>query len=339
MRKEILIAVTLGIFVGIAVAFGVWRANTAFNGTSKQPNEIQDEPSLEEDPQTLNVTVAQPEKNDVVTASPVTLSGIATQGSWIVVSSENEDFIFPSDEEGAFEQEVEPLGGVNQEIIAVFDENGEKTQTTVTYVFSTEFADQVLEEQEEVPEATDEADAVRQRVQERLEQKRQNPKAFIGSITDKTEDTLQIRDLSGEIKLISANEELADFVQTNGASTEVSYADVAIGDFLVAMGFSDGNGVLDARRVLLTAPTQEPSREIVFGEVLSTERRAATLRTPDGEEITIDFPARWKGPEVEELEEGTKVIAVLVDDDDGEQLIRTIEIISDAASLEAENNG
>ena len=329
MRKEILIAIVLGIFVGIIVAFGVWRANTAFKGNASKSVQVsQNENEDASDPQTLNITVANPENYDVLVSSPVTASGIATQGTWVVISSETEDFITQTNGTGAFEQNIEPVGGINQLIFAAFNEEGQGVRQALTIVFSTEFANEIITDaQEESDEEEDEADAVRERVEARLQESRLNPKAALGAVTDKTEDALQIRNVLGEIKLISINPELTSFVSINGSTAEVNFDDVAIGDFIVAMGFSNGNGVLDARRVLLTGAPEAPSREIIFGEVLSTQGRAATIRTPNNGEVAIDFPTRWKGPEVDELYEGTKVIAVLVEDE-GDRFVRTIEIVS-----------
>lgn len=167
--------------------------------------------------------------------------------------------------------------------------------------------------------ATDSADEIRQRVQEKVNQALNVPHAYIGTVTDIAENTIQINKLTfaetkkegGEILQVSVSEEDTEFAKVNETSQTISFEDVAIGDFVVAMGFKNGNGVLEAIRILVsTPPITAPTRRAVYGEIVSIEKREVILKDKDSNEWTLDFPTRWKGPETEDLEEGGRLIAV-----------------------------
>jgi hypothetical protein len=195
-------------------------------------------------------------------------------------------------------------------------------------------------------DATDSADTIRNKVREKIEGVLKNPKAYLGTITDKTGETLQIKNREGEIEFISVNPEEASFVSVGKTSKAIKFTDVAIGDFIVAMGFlsEDGNStgakngseVLDARRILVTEAPGSPERKIVFGTVAKIEKKVITVTT-DEKEVQAEFPKNWKGPEIKEIAENDNVALVTVPKDE-KTLVRTIEITqkSEAPSPTAE---
>jgi hypothetical protein len=147
MRKEFIIAIISGITIGVVIAFGIWRANTAINTTksisnsdSGKSNQIQPIPE-----NNVQLTIAQPEENDVIASSPVTLSGITEPDTVIVISGEQKDYIVKSSESGSFEQEVALISGVN-EILFAYRENGDTALTkSLRVVYSTEFKEEESE--------------------------------------------------------------------------------------------------------------------------------------------------------------------------------------------------
>lgn len=177
-------------------------------------------------------------------------------------------------------------------------------------------------------DATDEASVIREKVKEKIENVRNNPKAYFGTITDITDTTLQLNDDDDEILQVSIQEEDASFLNIVNDSKDVEFEDLAIGDYIVAMGFKNGNDVLEARRVLITSPLKLPARKITYATVNKIEKKTIYLQDKDEEEYVLEFPRRWKGPEIDEFEEGTDVIVVYAPDEDGELFVRTIEVAS-----------
>ncbi|KKR30830.1 hypothetical protein A2715_01875 [Candidatus Woesebacteria bacterium RIFCSPHIGHO2_01_FULL_39_32] len=303
MRKEILIAIVVGVGVGIAVAFGIWRANSALKTNLPELPSLLQKQSPTEVPSEFKITLSQPEQNDVISESPVTVAGITKPASTIVILGETEDYVLETDNQGSFSQEVELTSGVNQILIAAYDAASENTQSKLTIVYSSEFAKDIVTPSVVSP-TSKEDNAIREKVQEKLQAARNNPKAYIGSVTDKTLDSLQIKDESDEIQLVSVDPENVAFAKVLTKSTsKISFNDIAIGDFIVAMGLKNGNNVLTAVRILVTEPLETLNRRIVLGEIINIAKKEVTLQEKNGSEIILQFPKSWKGPDLDELEE------------------------------------
>lgn len=184
-------------------------------------------------------------------------------------------------------------------------------------------------------ESTESADSVRDKVKEKIENVINKPKAYLGTITDKTEDTLQIKNLKGEIQFVSVEAEQTSMLSVGKTSKTIKYDDVALGDFIIAMGYialdgndekTNGNSVLETKRILVTQPFEPTKRKIAFGNVVSIEKKILTLKSGE-EEYKFEFPKSWKGPEIDEIADGDKVAIVGVPDEE-KVIIRTIEIVS-----------
>lgn len=317
MRKEIILAIIAGAVFGAVIAFGIWRANTALKPKITTPSPTLNEVSSEtEESSQLRLTLAQPEEKDVVTESPTVISGITRQNTWMAISAEEKDHIIKSSNDGSFEQEVDLAGGLNQILIMAFDEDGAFVEEKLTVVFSTEFFkdNEESEPQEESSpedeEATEAADAVREKVQEKVEEARKNPKAYLGTVTDIVEETVQIKSEEGEIQQLSVNEEETALVKMGKTKTTVKYSDVALGDFIIALGYKNTNEVLETTRILLTEAPEPSTRKALFGEVAEIAKREVTIKQADGSIRVVQFGNKWVGPELDELEEGTKIIVV-----------------------------
>ena len=183
-------------------------------------------------------------------------------------------------------------------------------------------------------ESTNSAESVREKVKEKIENVLNKPKAYLGTITDKTGDILQIKNLRGEIQFISVKPDNSTFISVGKTSKTIKYADIAMGDFIIAMGFvstdneskNNGNTVLEVKRTLITNPIEPTTRKITFGNVVKIEKKILTLNS-NGQEVQFEFPKSWKGPEIDEISENDHVVIVSIPQE-GKTIIRTIEIIN-----------
>lgn len=166
--------------------------------------------------------------------------------------------------------------------------------------------------------STEEANSVRETVQKKVEEARTIPFAYIGTVTDIAEQTIQInkfifggtKEDTGEIQQISVDEENTDFVKITKSSTAVKFSDLAIGDFIIAMGYKNGNSVLKGDRILITTAIEPTTRKPVFGEPSEITKKTMMLTASSGKEWKIEFGSKWTGPELSEIEEGNKVVIV-----------------------------
>jgi hypothetical protein len=180
--------------------------------------------------------------------------------------------------------------------------------------------------------ATDEANGVSERVKEKVEAAKKKPKAYIGSVTDKTEDTLQIQNDSGEIQLISIDPESASFAKIDKKTTSADYDDIGIGDYVIAMGFANGNDVLEAKRVVITSQPEPSNIQVIHGTIETIEKKEVTIITKTGE-FDLEFPKKWTGPEISELDENIPLISIGVVE--GNIInIRTIHIATPPSNTE-----
>lgn len=188
----------------------------------------------------------------------------------------------------------------------------------------------VAQEENSTDSADTQDSAIRQKVQQKVEEALNKPKAKLGTITDISEQTIQITNLEDEIVQIEVNKEETQYVKINDDNEQIEFSDVAIGDFIVAMGYINENDVLEATRVLVTDVIRKPLRAIVQGKVVDIQKKEVTIRTKN-EEYVLIFPKRWKGPEIEDLSEGVGVIAI-GELNQNELSLRTIEIIDSESS-------
>ncbi len=141
MRKEILFAIIAGALFGAVLAFGIWRANVALKPEVTEPEqeEVVAEDRVVDSITEMKLTIAKPQTYDVISESPFQLTGATKPDSWVVISAENEDYMFQPTDTGEFTQEVELKGGVNQIIINAFDKDGNSASSNLLVIYSTEF--------------------------------------------------------------------------------------------------------------------------------------------------------------------------------------------------------
>ena len=112
---------------------------------------------------------------------------------------------------------------------------------------------------------------------------------------------------------------------------------MAIGDFILAMGFRNDNGVMDAKRILITSPLERTTRRAVMGSLSDLQKTQVTLEAlVGGEKLTfsnskdLTIFAENDG-EVEEinfneLKEGQRAV-VVGETDAGKFVARSLRVL------------
>ncbi|EKE05134.1 MAG: hypothetical protein ACD_19C00426G0156 [uncultured bacterium] len=129
--------------------------------------------------------------------------------------------------------------------------------------------------------------------------------AYVGTITDISAGNIQIKNNSGAILQISINED-AKFINSLKKNIEVKETDLAIGDYIVAIGTVNGNKVLHSERILITSPLSETKIEV---EKITIEKLSKTYIND------IKLPTKWVGPNVKELEVGQEIYVIGIRDE------------------------
>ena len=141
MRKEIFFAILAGSLFGLIIAFGIWKANSSMKSNGSTSETLPSEESSSPTPQPqIGLTLAKPEDADVVTESPITVSGATKPNAWVTISAESKDYVIKADINGGFQQLVDLIGGANEIVITSFDESGNSNTQNLIVVLSSEFA-------------------------------------------------------------------------------------------------------------------------------------------------------------------------------------------------------
>lgn len=268
MRKELVWATIVGISLGLVIAFGVWRVNANLKPKNIFVNST---PRPKTNPSDFQIVLDGPENNDVVTTSSTTVSGITKPLSWITVSGEDDDYIIQADNEGVFTQDVNLISGVNQIKITAFDAAGSQSIQKVLVVYSSAFQTKISSATP--TDATSDA-SIRQKVEAKVESLLNKPKAYIGTVTDITDSTIQIKTTESEIKQISTDIDKTTVIKSNPTTKTVKLTDIAIGDFIVGMGYVNSTSVLSAQRILITDPVTDPRVTATLGKVSDIDKKA-----------------------------------------------------------------
>ncbi len=333
MRKELVWAGVIGISFGLIIAFGAWRIQSSLK---KESITTEKTPSPTLVPSEFKITLDKPENNDVVTEDSITVTGITKSLVWITVSGEKGDYIVQAGENGVFIQDVDLVSGINQIKVTAFDPKGNQSIQKVLVVFSSSF--QLSQIPSPTPGNDSTESAIRQKVAEKVAEALNKPKAYIGVITDIADSTIQIKTMESEIKQISTGEDGISVVNQKGTNNKaVKLSDVAIGDFIVAMGYINSKSVLTAQRILIADPIEEPEIDLGFGTVTDTSKKSVIVTgIKSNEAVTVTPGVKTKifaydagktsTAKLASITEGDLIIYVS-DSSEGSPIIRSLFVL------------
>lgn len=318
MRRELVWAGAIGISFGLIIAFGAWRINSSLKSKSVAPTPTPNSQNIG----AVTITLDKPEDNDVVTTTPITVSGITKPLSWLTVSGEKGDYIIQSDETGVFSQDVDLLGGVNQIKITVFDSLGNQSFQKVLVIYSSSF--QLTVVATPTPGTSTSESDIRANVAQKVAQALSHPKAYIGTVTDIADSTIQIKTPDSQIEQISIGGDSITVMNVKGTNNkQIKLTDIAIGDFIVAMGYVNSNSVLTAQRILVSDPITAPDISVSIAKVTSNNKKAlsvASLKDNQQAAVTPD-----KNTALESYSNGKTKNIKLADVSQGDMVIYVID--------------
>lgn len=345
MRKEVIYAVVGGVILGLVITFGVWRINSSISINKKQDINTQTPTPKPSVPGEFKIVLDKPENEDVVTNDVITVSGLTKPLSWITISAEEGDYIIQSSDNGVFSQEIDLIAGVNQIKVTAFyptdDASGvNPSATKVLVVYSSSFQTRTLPTNSPTASDATKTSDIRTKVAQEVANTINRPKAYIGTVTDITDSTVEIKTMDSEIKQISVNQESTNVVNSTGTTNkQVKVADIAIGDFIIAMGYINGNSVLAAQRILITNPVTEPKVSATQAKVASLTKKALTVSTIfDGKEgevqpssktdILVVKDGKQTNAKLGDIKTDDVIIYVTTTDTKDNLSVRTIFVIS-----------
>ncbi|MCD8485072.1 hypothetical protein LRY65_02065 [Candidatus Woesebacteria bacterium] len=162
MRKEIILAIIVGVIVGLAITFGIYTVRQQIF-RNQTPETIQ-ESRLNEDnvaptpTPTTTLSIQQPEQDFLTSEDTVQVVGRALPNSYIVILASDEEYITTADQDGDFSQEVSLALGGNKLTIHAITSSGEKEIIVRNVVYSTVDLDNQNASPSATPETTEDTE-------------------------------------------------------------------------------------------------------------------------------------------------------------------------------------
>ncbi len=136
MRKEVLLAILIGLVMGLFITYGVYQARQA--NDQKTTTDIQE---LEQEPEpttsvekTGKLAIYNPKDETVIDSSAIKVTGKASANSYIVIYVNDKPTITKADETGNFSKEVELEQLSNVITVHSINEDGDKYEVKKTVI-------------------------------------------------------------------------------------------------------------------------------------------------------------------------------------------------------------
>lgn len=139
-RKEVTLAVIIGLILALIIAGGVYRAKTAieqFDPNSLLPQKQRANPNNpgENSENKLFIELDTPD-NSVTDKATFTISGKTLPNTYLAITTESNDYLIVPSDTGSFSQEVTLIKGANTLTVTVFTSTGEKVEDSLSVVYT-----------------------------------------------------------------------------------------------------------------------------------------------------------------------------------------------------------
>lgn len=143
MKKEIIIALVVGLTIGLIITLGISTANRALN-TQKQKNvaKTNSGATLEtNNHQVKKLNLTAPENFDLIDQPETIISGVAWPEAVISILAENQTFLIQADNEGVFTIPLKLIKGYNEITVIASDTDGTSQSANLVLTYSTSRVD------------------------------------------------------------------------------------------------------------------------------------------------------------------------------------------------------
>ena len=152
MKKEVSLAIVLGLLIGFAASAFFWwqkagkgeirffqnsqEETMATTTTDKKKEEPTPTPTPEKK-EKIFLEINQPENESIFNKEKITIEGRTIPNGIVVIIWEEGEDIIVADEEGGFSNQITLVGGENQIEITAYDEDGNSASRDLTIIYST----------------------------------------------------------------------------------------------------------------------------------------------------------------------------------------------------------
>jgi hypothetical protein len=134
MKKEILLAVLIGLVFGLIITYGIYRATISLSAPPKSTTPSATPSPMAETLSNPNLTIISPEDESVVSDRTMTVAGHTLPNSYVVIFINDQEHITTPDSEGNFSIQAELESGSNIITVHAVDEDGKLSKQELTVV-------------------------------------------------------------------------------------------------------------------------------------------------------------------------------------------------------------
>lgn len=138
MRKEVILAVIIGVILGGVILYGINMANNAATPAQTDSQSTNTDASESTDnPKELDSTsFIYPQDHAVITESKITLKGVTKPNSNIAIITESDDIITTSDSEGNYSSPINLISGENTISVTIVDSTLSTSSASITVIYT-----------------------------------------------------------------------------------------------------------------------------------------------------------------------------------------------------------
>lgn len=137
MRKEVLLAIIIGVILGAVILYGLKIANESATPATPEETQTSQTITTPTPTPTNTLTIDNPTDHFVSFEKNLTLTGRATPQTNLAITSEGADDIVTADDSGKFTSELSLVLGENPITISAFFPDGTQTVQTLNVIYTT----------------------------------------------------------------------------------------------------------------------------------------------------------------------------------------------------------
>lgn len=134
MKKEVLLAIIIGLIFGLVITFGIYQANR-YAMPSKQA-EAAPTPTPTPNETTSLVSLISPSDGDIFSVDVATISGTVQEGVFLTLLAEGQEF-FVGSKDNHFSVEIDLITGANLVQIIALTAEGQRQEIKLNLVYTT----------------------------------------------------------------------------------------------------------------------------------------------------------------------------------------------------------
>lgn len=142
IKKEGLIAIVIGLIIGLVIMGGVLRARSVITNTPSSDSEtksiLSNTSNSKSDNDELFLEITSPEDNIVLSQDSLTLKGTTNPQTYIAIVAEKSEHLIVPNEVGQFSEEIDLIRGANTIKITVYTSTGINIEKIINIVYTTE---------------------------------------------------------------------------------------------------------------------------------------------------------------------------------------------------------